>query len=150
MKSFIIYILAFASFALLFAFTQDRNSSNTSKYYAYLGCAVTDSQLLDKNVFDNLIALPLCAKDSAQTYCEVQSFEVTYAERGLYQDSTGLPIVVTDYSQFACKGDTIPKIWVETFRERSYKGDTIFIDKIIAKSPDQKLKLCKSLKLIIK
>ena len=145
--------MAFGAVFLLLAFgaaeQTDRNTAQQSKYTAYLGCAVIETNKVDKNLFDNLIALPLCAKDSAQNYCKVQSFEITYAERGLYQDSTGLPIVVTDYTQFACKGDTIPQNWVDVFRERSYKGDTVFIDKIIAKSPDQKMRLCKGLKLII-
>lgn len=128
----------------------DRDAARKSKYTSYLGCAITDSSAVDKNIFDSLVALPICAKDSAQSYCKVQSFEVTYAERGLYQDSTGLPIVVTDYTQFNCKGDTIPKNWVDVFRDRSYKGDTIFIDKIIARSPDQKLRLCRGLRFVIK
>lgn len=144
----------FLGILLLFGFSiaeqNDRDSARKSKYISYLGCAITDSAAIDKNMFDQLVSLPLCAKDSAESYCKVQSFEVTYAERGLYQDSTGLPIVVTDYTQFNCKGDTIPKSWVEVFRERSYKGDTIFIDKIIARSPDQKLRLCRGLRFVIK
>lgn len=154
MKSFFNIPLSLSLAFMLVSFTtaeQDtRSAAKTSKYISYLGCAITDSAAVDKNMFDQLVSLPLCAKDSAQSYCKVQSFDVTYAERGLYQDSTGLPIVVTDYSQFSCKGDTVPKHWVDVFRERSYKGDTIFIDNIIARSPDQKLRLCRSLRFVIK
>lgn len=146
-------LIGAAGLLLLLGFspgTDDRELARRSSYIAYLGCAVTDSLPVDKNVFDNLVAMPLCAKDSLQNYCKVQSFEVTYAERGLYQDSTGLPIVVTDYTQFSCKGDTIPKSWVDVFKQRSYRGDTIYIDKIIAKSPDQRMRLCRGLKMVIR
>jgi hypothetical protein len=149
MKRLIVPLLALTAVGFSPA-TDDREIARRSSYISYLGCAITDSQAVDKNLFDNLVALPLCAKDSNMNYCKVQSFEVTYAERGLYQDSTGLPIVVTDYTQFTCKGDTIPKNWVDVFRQRSYRGDTIFFDKIIAKSPDQKMRLCRGLKMVIK
>ncbi len=128
----------------------ERQNASKSKFITYLGCAITDSVFVDKNLFDSLVALPICAKDSNNNYCKVQSFEITYAERGLYQDSTGLPIVVTDYSSVTCKGDTIPTAWKQIFHDRSYKGDTIYFDKIIAKSPDQKMRLCKGLKFVIK
>jgi hypothetical protein len=41
-----------------------------------------------------------------------------------------LPIIVTDYSDVACKGDTIPKRWIQNFNERCYKGDTIYFDRV--------------------
>lgn len=131
----------------------DGNQKGTaykSNYISYLGCSATDSAFIDKDNFVQLVALPLCAKDSAMNYCKVISFDLTYAERGLYQDSTGLPIVVTDYSSVSCKGDTIPKNWIATFNERGYKGDTILLDNILAKSPDQKTRLCRSLKFVLK
>jgi hypothetical protein len=106
--------------------------------------------MISKQQFDSLIALPLCARDSANNFYKVLSFEFTYAERGLFFDSADLPIIITDYTNVVCQGDTIPKRWVENFKERSYKGDTIYFDRVIARGPDQKNRLCKGLKMIIK
>ena len=130
--------------------SNQKGAAYKSNYISYLGCSRTDSAFIDKDQFVKLVGLPLCAKDSAMNYCKVISFDLTYAERGLYQDSTGLPIVVTDYSSVSCKGDTIPKNWIATFNERGYKGDTVLIDNILAKSPDQKTRLCRSLKFVLK
>ena len=121
-----------------------------SKYVSYLGCEVTDAQAVSTADFLRLIQKPLCVKDSAGRLCKVQQFELSYAERGLYQDSTGLPIVVTEYSGTNCKGDTIPKAWQAIFAERAYKGDTILFGEIIATAPDNKPRLCKGLRVVLK
>lgn len=109
-----------------------------------------DLSVVPKKTFDSLIALPLCAKDSAQNQFPIQSFELTYAERGLYQDSAGLPIIFTDYTNFKCEGNTISKEWVNQLVERSYKGDTIFIDKVKVLGSDNKSREGKGMKIIIK
>ncbi|MBU3677082.1 MAG: hypothetical protein FGM54_07890 [Chitinophagaceae bacterium] len=121
-----------------------------SKYVSYLGCEATDVQAIPTQQFLRLIQKPLCVKDSAGRLCKVQQFELSYAERGLYQDSTGLPMVVTEYSGTNCKGDTIPKSWQLIFGERGYKGDTIIIDNVIATAPDNKPRLCKGLRIVLR
>jgi hypothetical protein len=89
-------------------------------------------------------------KDSVGNLIKVESFEIIYAERGLYQDDEGLPIIVTDYSNVACTGDTIPKKWIQNFNERSYKGDTVYFDRVRLRTPDKKTVECKSVKVVLK
>jgi hypothetical protein len=113
---------------LLSAFTPVGNEQRPKVKYqfkGYLACSLSDSQ-------------------------KVESFNITWAERGLYQDSTGLPIIYTDYTVGTFNGDAIPADWTESFRDRSYKGDTVYFDRIMVKTPDNKSQLCKPLKIVIR
>jgi hypothetical protein len=138
-------------FSCLSFVEQNQESKGKVKYdyVALLGCTPFASPLMNKNDFDRISSQSFCAKDSANAIYKISAFDITFAERGLYQDSTGLPIVVTDYSSAHCTGDTIPKFWINAFKERSYKGDTIFFDNIIARGADNKAHMCKQLKFII-
>jgi hypothetical protein len=106
--------------------------------------------MLPKKSFDSLIALPICAKDSNQRNFPITSFDITYAERGLYQDSAGLPIIFTDYTNAHFEGTSISKEWISLFNERSYKGDTVYVDNVKVKGSDNKSYACKGMKIIIK
>lgn len=148
------YFLVFLGLGLLgfCAFTPGPEQRPKLKYAwrAFFGCMVEDSSSVEKNAFDILVGKKLCAKDSAGNLLTVESFTITYAERGLYQDSTGLPIIITEYSTAECKGDTIPAQWIADFRERSYRGDTVYFDHVMARTADQKTQLCKPVKIVIK
>ncbi len=134
----------------VFSFTDQNSSVRKYEFTSYLACSSMETSMLSKKSFDSLIALPLCAKDSNKNIVPIQSFEVIYAERGLYQDSAGLPIIFTDYSTFQCDGNTIPKSLASLFVERSYKGDTISIENVKVKDADSKSHICQGLKIIIK
>ena len=134
----------------VFSFTDQNSSVRKYEFTSYLACSSMETSMLSKKSFDSLIALPLCAKDSNKNIVPIQSFEVIYAERGLYQDSAGLPIIFTDYSTFQCDGNTIPKSLASLFVERSYKGDTISIESVKVKDADSKSHICQGLKIIIK
>ena len=118
------------------------------RYKAYLACQQSDSISISKSDFEKLIASSICAKDSNQNLVPVTSFEITYAERGLFEDSTGLPIIFTDYSNQICKGDTIPIQWQNDFKDRGYKGDTVFFDRISIVDSGRS-HLCKRIKCVI-
>jgi hypothetical protein len=135
---------------VIMAFVPADGLIKKSKYKAYFGCTYTDSMQLSVDEFKQLIQKPLCVKDSAGNLIKVESFEIMYAERGLYQDDEGLPIIVTDYSNVVCKGDTIPQKWIQNFNERSYKGDTIFFDRVRMHTPENKLVECRTVKVILK
>jgi hypothetical protein len=119
------------------------------RYNAFLACEKTDSISITKADFEKLVSSKLCAHDSANNVFPVASFEIIYAERGLFEDSTGLPIVFTDYSNQTCKGDSIPMKWQNDFKERGYKGDTVFFDRIIV-TDKNKSNLCKRIKCVIR
>lgn len=143
-------VAIFIGAIVVMAFAPADGLVKKQKYKAYFGCTYTDSFQISVNEFKQLIHKPLCVKDSVGNLIKVESFEIIYAERGLYQDDEGLPIIVTDYSNVACTGDTIPKKWIQNFNERSYKGDTVYFDRVRLRTPDKKTVECKSVKVVLK
>lgn len=121
------------------------------KFNAQLGCNDMLGEFVAKKSFDSVIAFPLCARDSNNVIYPISGFDLTYAERGLYEDSTGLPIIFTDYTHAKIDGNTLPKKWIDIFKERSYKGDTVFFENIkVVGNADTKANACKSLRIIIR
>lgn len=143
-------VAIFIGAIVVMAFAPANGLVKKQKYKAYFGCTYTDSFQISVNEFKQLIHKPLCVKDSVGNLIKVESFEIIYAERGLYQDDEGLPIIVTDYSNVACTGDSIPKKWIQNFNERSYKGDTVYFDRVRLRTPDKKTLECKSVKVVLK
>ena len=143
-------VAIFIGAIVVMAFAPADGLVKKQKYKAYFGCTYTDSFQISVNEFKQLIHKPLCVKDSVGNLIKVESFEIIYAERGLYQDDEGLPIIVTDYSNVACIGDSIPKKWIQNFNERSYKGDTVYFDRVRLRTPDKKTLECKSVKVVLK
>jgi hypothetical protein len=78
------------------------------KYYngtAYLSDKVTKSGTIKVADFLRLVDQPLAVKDHRDgSFNEALIFVFTYAERGLYEDETGKPMIVTDYLSTNCKG----------------------------------------------
>lgn len=145
-KVYLVLLLVVCITVLSFETSKD---GSTAKYKAFLGCTYTDNVTVDVNTFKKLMTLPLCAKDSANNVYKVKSFELTYAERGLYQDEEGLPIIFTDYSADSFVGDTLNSVWKRRFNESLYKGDTIYFERVICTAADKKNFLCKTLKVVI-
>lgn len=137
---------------LCFSFVAPAGNSGTSnsKFTVYLGCTYSQESAINAATFKQLITKPLCAKDSANNIYKVKSFEITYAERGLYQDDAGLPIIFTDYSGDNFTGDSITKYWIRNFNEHIYKGDTVYFDRVVCVSSDNKNFLCAPMKIVIR
>ncbi len=146
-NNYIILLLLICSCLLSFDVSKD---GATTRYKAYFGCTYTDNITVDAATFKKMMMQPLCAKDSASNVFKVKSFEITYAERGLYQDDEGLPIIFTDYSADSFIGDTLNSVWKKRFDESLYKGDTIYFESIICMVAEKKNFLCKPLKVVIK
>lgn len=141
-------MILFCATAMLTAFSAGDGGSGLT-YKAYLGCTTGGSVNLNKQAFDQLIAQPLCAKDSNQAPVTIQSFEILYAERGLYQDSAGLPIIFTDYTRIPVEGNRLDRKWINEFAERSYKGDTVFIQNVKVAGADKKSHLAEGVRVVI-
>ena len=135
--------------ALLFSFAP-AGDEFSKRYKAFFGCTYSDNVIIDAATFKQMMQKPLCAKDSVNNIIPIKSFELIYAESGLYQDSTGLPIIYTDYTNDIFVGDTINTYWKNNFNERLYRGDTIIFDRIICSPDGKKNFMCKTLKVIIK
>jgi len=102
----------------------------------YLADGVTGSGTISKKRFDSLIALPVISRDSSGVERPVIEFVFSYAERALYEDSTGRPVVMTDYFSTTCPGGKLSDDWVKVIRDKSKKGDTAYIDEVTAVYPD--------------
>lgn len=149
-KCMVWFILLFWGTAFVSFIPQDTAPRKIKfNYFSYLACSDLSEGFIAKAQFDSMIALPLCARDTNKNVMTLQSFEITYAERGLYQDSTGLPIIFTDYISDRFKGNQITKYWIDLFKERSYKGDTVYIDNVKVLGPDNKSFVCKGMKWVI-
>lgn len=125
-----ISLLVLLSFAI---FSFQNGGSTTTRIpncKIYYGCQVENNNYITVDKFLNLMNSPICAKDSIGNTYRLESFEIVYAETGLYQDSTGLPITVTDYSFASFTGDKIDAIWQKVFTERLYNGDSIKLQSV--------------------
>lgn len=145
-----LYLVLLWVACMCFVSFQGQRDPVSSKHTAYFGCSFTDNMPIDVNTFKQLMTQPICAKDSNNNVYKVKSFTITYAERGLYQDDEGLPIIFTDYTSDNFNGDTLNPLWKRSFNERLYKGDTVYIERVICTNSEKKNFLCRTLKLIIK
>jgi|GEM_PF-1662162 len=102
-----------------------------SKYKTFLGCSKDGRGYMSPEKFLALIDYPVCAFDSAGKRFKVKSFEVSYAETGLYQDEEGLPKIVTDYTQGTFRSDTFTTAWRNLFKAHAYQGDTVRLENVI-------------------
>lgn len=130
MKKRSLLALIFAGMAVAMVFAQQSGKKVVYSGSSFMGDHQTQSGTVSKEKFDALIALPLYAKDSNGVEYQVSDFSFTYAERALYQDSTGVPMVTTDYYSTTCPGGRLSEDWVKNIQERSKPGDTAFFDHI--------------------
>lgn len=141
--------LALVLIVLLSSFMADPPAVVKPVHKGLFACNYAHTVMLKDSAFIKLLDQPLCAKDSLNNNLKVDHFEITYAERGLFQDSSGLPIVLTDYSFVICDGDTIPQTWKNIFKERAYRGDTIYFDRITVPGPNKRSVPCSGVKIIL-
>jgi hypothetical protein len=110
----------------------------------YLGNSTNYGGTIPKNAFIELMKQGLTSKDSLGRLYKVSSFNFTYAERNLYEDSVGNLMVKADFSSLYCVGDTLPetitryipasqsRVNEETLGiyQRLKAGDTVYFDRI--------------------
>lgn len=110
----------------------------------YLGNSANWGGTIQKNTFRELMKQGLTSKDSMGRQYKIISFNFTYAERNLYEDSVGNLVVKADFSTTYCHGDTLPdvltryipasqsKIGEESpgIYQRVKAGDTVYFDRI--------------------
>jgi hypothetical protein len=130
MKKRSLLALIFAGMAVAMVFAQQNTKKIVYSGSSYMGDHQTQSGSVSKEKFDALITLPLFAKDSNGVEHQVSDFSFTYAERALYQDSTGVPIITTDYFSTTCPGGRLSEDWIKNIQERSKPGDTAYFDYI--------------------
>jgi hypothetical protein len=76
----------------------------------------------------------VCTKDAkTNTNYPVSKFDLLYCERTMGEDSIGMPIFSVEYTGETIEGDKVPEKWMEMFKERLYKGDTLKVNNIYAR-----------------
>jgi hypothetical protein len=103
--------------------------------------------------FDSLLKQGIYSHDSAGNPLNVVSFNFSYLERMIYEDSVGDLHQVTDISKEFCKGNTVTENIAGSIYERIKSGDTVRIDEVLLtkNKPGRKIDtfLGKSIKCII-
>lgn len=101
----------------------------------YLGNTSLAGGMIGKRTFDSLIRRGISARDSSGKVWKVQGFQFTYAERGIYEDSVGNPVLMTDYLTEYCFGDTLSRNIALILPTKSKAGDTVFVERIKVVKP---------------
>ena len=141
-KSISIWVLLVACCTLLgniFIWAQ-KPSSEKRAYNgkAYLNDKVTSTGKISVADFLNLLDKPIWVKDSRDNSIQpALVFVYTYAERGMYEDETGKPMIVTDYLSSNCKG-TVDTITIYEMKYRAKPGDTAYFESIEFFNKEQK------------
>ena len=66
---------------------------------------------------------------------QLERFDFMYGERGMYEDSAGSPIVLTDYMTQICKGDSLPESVYQYLPTHAKAGDTAYFNNIVVSNP---------------
>lgn len=90
---------------------------------------ISDKDSVSVTQFDSLIARPLLVKDSTGKVFTAHSFSFIYVSRGVYSDSTGRPIILSDYLYSPSTGGILPEYWRKGLIPQVKAGDSaIFSD----------------------
>lgn len=139
MRKFVfpVMVLSIAgAFTLAQAQQQQPKKKPVHKGKAFLADGKTNSGGISKAAFDSLMAYPLIAKDTLGREHKVLGYTFSYAERGLFEDSTGKLKIMTDYYGTETEKGLLPDYWLKTMRDRTKGGDTAYFDLIIANYTD--------------
>ncbi len=121
----------------------------TTPIAVYLGHSNVGAGIVAKQVFDSLMKQGLWGRDSSNVEYKVTSFNFTYAERNVYEDSTGNSIILSDYMIEHCDGDTVSATIAASLYQRTKAGDTVYIDQVALLRSDSVGAMGKSLKVVI-
>ena len=141
MRKYVLPILVLGivlAFSLVHAQQKPLKKKIVHKGKAFLADGKTGAgtTVISKVAFDSLIAYPLIARDTLGRDHKVLNFSFSYAERGLFEDSTGKLKIMTDYYATESEQGKLPEFWLKNIRERSKGGDTAYFDLIIANYTD--------------
>lgn len=108
---------------------------------------LNDQQTTQGNVsvkqFLDLIAKPVYVKDKRDDkFYPVNSFSITFGERGLYEDEAGKPMIVTDYITRRCT-EQVDTGMLKELRFRAKPGDTAYIENVMFRNENLKDKFSK-------
>lgn len=112
----------------------------------YLGGSLLTGGEITKHAFDSLIAQGL---KTDMGIGRVASFDFSYAERGIFEDSVGNLIERVDLLSEVCKGDTLPAYLKNSLVGRTKRGDTAYFEHIRVQTADGAMIPGKSMKFVL-
>lgn len=122
------------------------------KGVTYLSDKVTRSGNISVAEFLKLMQDTIWVKDKRDnSFLAPGSFKISYAERGLYEDETGKPIIVTDHIFSNCREKVDSGMLVD-LKYRAKPGDTAYIEQVMFLNLKQKDKvsvLSEPIKLVL-
>lgn len=80
--------------------------------------------------FKSLLSQKLIVKDSLGRTFPVQSFNFIYINRGVYADSTGRPVILSDYLYSNSTNGLLPDFWKKGLLPQIKPGDTAIFSNI--------------------
>lgn len=86
--------------------------------------------------FERVLKSKLVSKDSAGRLNPVISFNFSYAERGVFEDSTGKMRIMTEYYAIQSELGELPDFFLNSIKGLAKHGDTIIYNEILTFFPD--------------
>jgi hypothetical protein len=97
---------------------------------AYLGTSELKGGAVPREQLAEMLRQGVTAHDSTGKQFQVAGFEFNYAERMLYEDSTGNLMVVVDYLSEYCPGNKLSEGISASIYDRLKPGDTVYIERV--------------------
>ena len=150
MRFYSTFIALLIGMVVFTAFTPEGKKKRVPKVKTFFACKQHGKIAMSAEEFLKYIKQSFCAKDSLDSLYQIVSFDMNYAETGLFQDEAGLPIEHTDYSFGAFKGDKIDEGWSKLFEAHAYKGDTIRFNNVLVRGSDSLTYRSSNIELVIR
>ena len=96
----------------------------------YMGAGSFCGGPVQKDMLNKYLGQGLEGRDSLGNRYKVIGFDFTYAEKNIYEDSTGYPMVVMDYTNEPVKGNVPGTDILQVVGDKLKPGDTVFFDHI--------------------
>ncbi len=135
--------------------TSQAQQTNTKKKVMYKGKSYlsdgTGQGTISVSRFKSMLHNGLIAKDTAQVQHPVHSFIFMYAERGVFEDSTGKLRIMSDNFSLQCDSGKLPEMWVKGISTKAKAGDTAYYSNVLSSYDDsgKKFFYAEPLKLIL-
>jgi hypothetical protein len=118
-------------------------------YTPLFACKFKGGKIKKQEVLNNLSGTFCVQNEDTKEKYKVLSYDMNYAELGYYEDSLGIPTLMTEYFYNECKGDTIASMWQKSYNERLHRGDTIKFSEFVFLIDGRSLKIKDKLNLVV-
>jgi hypothetical protein len=138
-------------------FDNEGNDSTKNKlpkvienYTPYLGAQLKSGTYTVKDILAMVGQKLTATNDKTKEQFKVNKYDFTYSEHNLYEDSTGLPVILTDVHFAELNGDSITTYWQKFLTNHLYKGDTVRFSGLVINNKNVRTKVANKLILIAK